>query len=69
MGAKAIFEPDEFFGVEQGTRLKELFDRWRIARDSGEPFPVEDQAELEALTMAELRASGLRAKALSAHNR
>lgn len=57
-------KPDRFFTVVQQQRLKELFDRWRVARDSGMPFPVEDQAELEALTMTELKASGLRAKAL-----
>ena len=57
-------KPDRFFTVVQQQRLKELFDRWRVARDSGMPVPVEDQAELEALTMTELKASGLRAKAL-----
>ena len=57
-------KPDRFFDAAQQRRLKELFDRWREARDTEASFPPQDQAELEALTMAELKASGLRAKAL-----
>ena len=58
-----MFEPDKFFDAVQIARLKELFDRWRMFRDTREPFLDEDQAELETLTMTELKASGLRAKA------
>jgi hypothetical protein len=57
-------KPDRFFTAAQQARLKELFDAWRTARDSGGVFPDGDRAELEALTMTELKASGSRAKAL-----
>ncbi len=57
-------QPDRFFNIEQQQRLKELFDRWRLARDTGATFPADEQVELERLTAEELVASGLRAKAL-----
>ena len=57
-------QPDRFFTAEQQERLKELFDRWRLARDSGATFRADEQVELERLTSEELEASGLRAKAL-----
>jgi hypothetical protein len=56
--------PDRFFTAEQQKRLEELMARWRIARDAGQPFPPEDQAELDALVLAELQAATERAKAL-----
>jgi hypothetical protein len=58
--------PDRFFGAAQVERLSTLMGRWRSARDRGEGLPSSEQAELEALIDAELRASGERAAALAA---
>lgn len=55
------FRPDEFFGAAQIERLTQLMALWRDARDGGRVLPAEQQAELEALVEAELRASGARA--------
>ncbi|NJL23045.1 MAG: hypothetical protein HC895_23040, partial [Leptolyngbyaceae cyanobacterium SM1_3_5] len=52
------FRPDTFFTAEQQERLSELMDLWRSVRDRGEAFPPEQQAELDALVKAELRAAG-----------
>jgi hypothetical protein len=56
-------EADSFFTADQRRRLAELMDRWRSARDQAHVFPPEEQAELEALTEAEVRASTDRAVA------
>ena len=56
--------PDRFFTLEQQHRLKELFEGWRRARDTGATFSADEEEELERLTVVESRASGLRAKAL-----
>jgi hypothetical protein len=56
--------PDRFFSAAQQQRLAELMGRWRVARDKGETLPTEEQAELEALIEAELRAAADRAAAL-----
>ncbi|MEW5987054.1 MAG: hypothetical protein AB1791_10510 [Chloroflexota bacterium] len=56
--------PDRFFNATQQQRLANLMSRWRAARDLGEVLPAEDQAELETLIEAELRASAERAAAL-----
>lgn len=56
--------PDRFFTAEQMTRLRTLMDAWRVARDSGKPFPPDDQAELEALVEEELKGSARRTAAL-----
>jgi hypothetical protein len=53
--------PDRFFSEPQQQRLEELMARWRQARDSGRALSPEDQAELEGLIEAELRAAGERA--------
>jgi hypothetical protein len=58
-------QPDRFFDAAQQQRLAELTDRWRSARDQGQTFPAEEQAELEALVEAELRAAAARAAALA----
>lgn len=42
---------------EQQQRLAELMRRWWKARDSGNMLPANEQAELEALARAALRAS------------
>jgi len=57
--------PDAWFTAEQQQRLAHLMARWRAARDAGAPFPAEEQAELEALTKAELHAAAQRAAALA----
>jgi hypothetical protein len=57
--------PDQFFTAEQQQRLQDLMARWRTARDIGTEFSPEDQAELDALVDAELRAAAARAAALA----
>jgi hypothetical protein len=56
--------PDRFFTAEQQERLKELMERWRAARDSGASLSPDEQAELDALVDAEVRAATQRAAAL-----
>jgi hypothetical protein len=56
-------QPDSFFTAEQQRRLAALMQRWRHAHDAMETFPAEEQAELEGLVDAEVRASGERAAA------
>ncbi len=48
------FRPDEFFTEAQQTRLAELLQKWRIARDDGETLSNDEQSELEKLIEAEL---------------
>ena len=52
--------PDRFFTAEQQARLNELLSRWRATRDAGAALSPADQAELDALVEAEVRASGQR---------
>jgi hypothetical protein len=59
------FLPDVFFGDKQQKRLSELMSLWRIARDRGQTFPPEQQAELELLVDTELRATNSRIAALT----
>ncbi len=59
--------PDAFFSVEQQQRLAKLMNRWRTARDTGIALPPEEQAELDALVEAELRAATQRTAALARH--
>ena len=49
--------PDRFFGAEQQRRLAELMGHWRTAQDQGKSLSPAQQAELDALVEAELRAS------------
>jgi hypothetical protein len=58
-------QPDAWFTAEQRQRLEELMARWRQARDAGVPFPAEEQAELDRLVEAELRAATERSAALA----
>ncbi|MEA3210570.1 MAG: hypothetical protein QOE70_3627 [Chthoniobacter sp.] len=58
--------PDEFFTARQQRRVEELMTLWRAARDQGGTFAGEEQAELNALIDAEVRASGQRAAAMLA---
>lgn len=54
------FNPDEFFTVQQQKRLSELMNLWRPTRDRGETFSPIQQAELESLVEAELKAATVR---------
>jgi len=56
--------PDQFFTAEQQARLNELMARWRAARDGGGVFSPVDQAELNTLVEAEVRAASQRTLAL-----
>ncbi len=56
--------PDHFFTAQQQQRLEELFARWRGFRDRGIPLPAEEQAELDSLVEAEVRATAERARSL-----
>lgn len=56
--------PDELFTAMQQQRLAELLSRWRAARDAGNSLPPDEQAELDALIEAELRAATERSTAL-----
>lgn len=58
--------PDRFFSDDQISRLSALMDQWRMARDGGATLPAAEQAELERLIEAEVRAAGERAAALAA---
>jgi hypothetical protein len=58
--------PDRFFTAQQHQRLAEPMARWRAARDAGTSLPPSEQAELDALVDAEVRASGDRAAAVLA---
>ncbi len=59
------FRPDEFFTEAQQTRLAELMQKWRIARDDGETLSNDEQSELEKLIEAELEGSARRAEKLA----
>ena len=58
------FQPDAFFTAAQQERLAELMREWRAARDRGEQFPPDQQAELDRLVEAELAAAQRRTMAL-----
>jgi hypothetical protein len=58
------FHPDLFFSADQQKRLSELMNLWRVARDQGETLLLEQQAELDNLVDAELRAATARTTAL-----
>src|SRR5260370_9351585 len=56
--------PDQFFTADQQHRLEELMTHWRAARDAGRALPAAEQAALEALIDAAVKAAGLRAARL-----
>jgi hypothetical protein len=58
------FRPDAFFSAEQQEKLSELMRLWRVARDQGQELPPDQQAELDALVEAELRATTARTAVL-----
>jgi hypothetical protein len=57
--------PDQFFTAAQQERLAQLMAAWRSAQQTGAAWSAEEQAELESLVEAELRASVARAAALA----
>lgn len=58
------FRPDPFFSAGQQERLSELMSLWRSARDQGHALSPEQQAELDTLVEAELRAATARTAVL-----
>jgi hypothetical protein len=58
------FRPDTFFSAEQQERLSELMRLWRLARDRGEELLPEQQAQLNELVEAELKAATARTAVL-----
>jgi hypothetical protein len=54
------FINDWFFSAEQQQRLSDLMNLWRTARDEGQTLPPEQQAELDSLVEAELKAATAR---------
>ena len=58
------FNADLFFNADQQKRLSELMSLWRVARDLGETLLLDQQAELDTLVDAELRAATARTAAL-----
>lgn len=56
--------PDALFTSEQRNRLTSLMTHWRAARANGTHLPPDEQAELNALVEAEVRAAGERAAQL-----
>ena len=56
--------PDRFFTVEQQQRLEELMARWRAAQDAASSLSAQEQAELDTLVDAEVRAAAQRAAAI-----
>jgi hypothetical protein len=54
------FQPDELFSVEKITRLTELMQCWRKARDAGQALSAAEQSELTHLVEAELTAANAR---------
>ncbi|MFL5340358.1 MAG: hypothetical protein ACJ8F7_09415 [Gemmataceae bacterium] len=57
--------PDRFFTAAQRQRLGELMQKWRAVRDAGGALPPAEQAELDALTAAELQGATARASELT----
>lgn len=57
--------PDRFFNITQQQRLAELMGCWRMKRDEGQALSLDEQAELEMLIEAELRAAAARAATLA----
>ncbi|MGB3295596.1 MAG: hypothetical protein WBB01_21645 [Phormidesmis sp.] len=58
------FQPDAFFSEQQQQRLSELMEAWRFAEENGQALPPEQQAELDALAEAELKAATARTAAI-----
>ena len=60
---------DEFFTAAQQQRLEELSAKWRLAIDSGQTLPKDEQAELESLVDRELEGSALRVESATSQIR
>jgi hypothetical protein len=57
-------QSDRFFTAQEQQRLAGLMARWRAAQDAGTGLSPQEQAEIEALVEAEVRAASERARAL-----
>lgn len=57
-------QPDELFSAAQQKQLADLLTRWRAARDAGVSLSPQEQADLDALVEAELRAACQRSATL-----
>jgi len=57
--------PDRYFTAAQQQRLEELMARWRAARDQGFGLSAIEQAELQELVDAELKAATSRASEMA----
>ena len=55
---------DAYFTAAQRDRLADLMARWRAARDAGASLPAGEQAELDDLVRAEVKAAADRAAAV-----
>ncbi|MFN0020004.1 MAG: hypothetical protein ACKVP0_17230 [Pirellulaceae bacterium] len=54
------YQPDSFFTGIQQSRLSELMEKWRAARDGKGGLLPEESRELESLVDAELQAAAAR---------
>jgi hypothetical protein len=57
--------PDAFFTETEQAELESLMKAWRVARDQNGALAPHDQARLEQLVEAELRAAGRRSAAMA----
>jgi hypothetical protein len=57
--------PDTFFNSQQKQKLTELMDLWRTAQSQGRELAQNQQAELDSLVEAELKAATARSAALA----
>lgn len=58
------FQPDAFFSAGQQQRLSELMNLWRTVQEQGQELSQNQQAELNQLIDAELKAATARSNAL-----
>ncbi len=58
------FRPDSWFSAEQQNQLSQLMSLWRTARDLGQRLSPEQEAALDRLVEAELKAATDRTAAM-----
>jgi glucuronate isomerase len=59
------FRPDPFLSAQQQQKLAELMSLWQTAQSQGQELPQSQQAELDNLVEAELKAATARSAALA----
>ncbi len=59
------FRPDPFFSTQQQQKLAELMSLWQTAQSQGQELSQGQQAELDSLVEAELKAATARFAALA----